>query len=80
MSRIMELTLYSKDEKSVFADSKAISCREDSWRSGIENKWVLILWTPSGWSIISIRVIRVSILESGCNGVFHVIFSVSEVY
>ena len=56
----MEITLYSADEKSVFVDSKAIiSCREESWGSEIEHKWALILWTPSGWSIISIRVIRV---------------------
>ena len=66
MSRIMEVTLYSADEKSVFVDSKAISCREESCGSDIENKWVLILWTPSGWSIMSIRVIRASILNSGC--------------
>ena len=31
----------------------------------IENKSVLMLWTPSGWSIMSIRVIRASILDSG---------------
>ena len=50
MFRIMEVTLYSADEKSVFVDSKAISCREESGGSDIENKWVLILWTPSGCS------------------------------
>ena len=53
MSRIMEVTLYSADEKSVFVDSKAISFREESCGSDVENKWVLILWTPSGWSIMS---------------------------
>ena len=47
----MEVTLYSADEKSVFVNSKAISCREESCGSDIENKWVLILWTPSDWSI-----------------------------
>ena len=70
MFRIMEVTQYSADEKSVFVDSKAISCREESWGSEIENKWVLILWTPSVWSIMSTRVIRVSILDNGC-GTFY---------
>ena len=65
MSRIMEVTLYSADEKPIFVDSKAISYREESCGSDIENKWVLILWTPSGGSIMSIRVIRASILDSG---------------
>ena len=65
MFRIMDVTLYPADEKSVFVDSTAISCREESCGSDIENKRVLILWTPLGWSIMSIRVIRASILDSG---------------
>ena len=66
MSRIMEVTLYSADEKSVFVDSKRgkiLIRREESCRSDNENKWVLIFWTLSGWSIMSIRVIRASILS-----------------
>ena len=50
-------SLHFSHEKSVFVDPKAIFCREESCGSDIENKWVLILWTPSGWSIMSIRVI-----------------------
>ena len=62
---IMKVTLYSADEKSVFVDFEAISCREESWGSEIENKRVLILLTPSGWSVMSIRAIMASILDSG---------------
>ena len=62
---IMEVTISSADEKSVFVDSNAISCREESCGSDIEKKWVLILWTPSGWLIMSIRVIIASTLDSG---------------
>ena len=65
MSRIIEVTLFSADEKSVSVDSKAALCREESCGSEIENKWLLILWTPLGWLIMSIRVIRESVLESG---------------
>ena len=85
MSRIMEVPLYSADEKSVFVDSKAISCREESCGSDIENKWVLILWTPSGWSIMSILELSGHLywtLAEGlfyCSGVFHVIFSAYDV-
>ena len=61
----MEVTLYSADEKSVFVDSDAISCKKESCRCEIEKKWVLILLTPSSCSIMSIRFIRSSILDSG---------------
>ena len=36
--RIMEVTLYSADEKSVFVDFKAISCREESCGSDTEKQ------------------------------------------
>ena len=65
ISQIMEDTLYSADEKSVFVDSDAICCKKESRRCEIENKWVLILLTPSSCSIMSIRFIRSSILDSG---------------
>ena len=65
MSRMVAVTLCSAEELSKFVDSRASSCGERSYGNDMENNLLLMLCTPSGFSIISTRSTRVLIVTSG---------------